>query len=310
MERTAWLRQGITEHDLGIEIGPLDRPIVVRPGSAVRYADHLDREGLIAKYAQHAGVDPAKIPHIDFVIGPAGLKGATGDARFRYLIASHVIEHVPDPIGWFNDIHDLLEDGGWVALAIPDRRRCFDALRRESTPGEWVEAALLGHTRPSPSRIFDALSNEVKLDGQISWNHQPTLEELKLSRTPAHALAITRSTLASGEYFDVHCWTFTPESFCNLMRTIVAAGLLELHLTELRGTEDNEFLVRLHRSDSMSRTARMATFPAKGERYRSLPEGFSAATYYQLNPDVEAAGVDANDHYVEYGSNEGRRWRY
>ncbi|MGL0785183.1 methyltransferase domain-containing protein [Xanthomonas translucens] len=309
MDRTAWLRQGITENHLGLEIGPLNHPIVGKPGAQIRYADHLGREALIQKYAAHSGVDPAGIPEIDYIIGPDGLLAAVGDDRFRYLIASHVIEHVPNPIKWLTDIHTLLEDGGWLALAIPDRGRCFDALRRETTAGEWVEAALLEHSRPSPGRIFDALANEVKLDDQISWNHQPALEELKLSRKPDHALSIARHVLASGEYFDVHCWAFTPESFCNLMRTVVAAGMLELHLLELRGTAENEFLVRLSRADHMDRTSRMASYPAAGERYRSLPEGFDANLYYHLNPDVRAAGVDPNDHYVEYGRREQRRWR-
>lgn len=309
MDRTVWLRQGIAEDYLGLEIGPLHRPIVRRPGAQIRYADHLGREALIQKYAAHTGVDAASIPEIDYIIGADGLLAAVGKDRFRYLIASHVIEHVPNPIKWMTDIQTLLEDGGWLTLAIPDRRRCFDALRRETTAGEWVEAAMLAHTRPSPGRIFDALANEVKLGDLISWNHQPALEELKLSRKPDHALSIATNVLASGEYFDVHCWVFTPESFCNLMRTVVAAGMLKLHLLDLRGTAENEFLVRLGRADHMDRTTRIASYPAAGERYRSLPKGFDAKRYYDLNPDVREAGVDPNDHYVEYGRSERRRWR-
>jgi hypothetical protein len=40
-----------------------------------------------------------------------------------------------------------------------------------------------------------------------------------------------------------------------------------------------------------------------------LPEGFDPATYLKLNPDVAAAGVDARNHYLQFGSHEGRRWR-
>ncbi|MDH4909013.1 methyltransferase domain-containing protein [Xanthomonas axonopodis pv. ricini] len=309
MDRIAWLTQGITPEDCGLEIGPLDRPIVPRQGHAIRYADHLDRNGLIHKYSEHVGVNPENIPDIDFVIGKDGLLSAVGEHRFRYFVASHVIEHVPNPIGWLNDIHDLLEDGGWAALAIPDHRQCFDALRSLSTAGDWVEATLMNHSRPSPSRIFDALSNEVTVDGAISWNHHPAIEEMRLSRSPRRALDIARHVLASGEYFDVHCWTFTPESFCNLMRTVVAADLVKLHLMDITPPRDNEFLVQLGRNDSMSQLDRRASYPASGERFRSLPDGFRAADYYRLNPDVAAATVDANDHYVEYGANEGRVWR-
>ncbi len=309
MDRTAWLTQAIAPEDIGLEIGPLDRPIVSRASHAIQYADHLDRTGLIHKYSAHNGVDPKKIPEIDFVIGAGGLLDAVGTRRFRYFVASHVIEHVPNPVGWLNDIHDLLEDGGWAALAIPDHRQCFDALRTLSTAGDWVEAALIGHPRPSPSRIFDALSNEVSVDGAISWNHHPGVEEMRLSRSPRRALDIARHVLASGEYFDVHCWTFTPESFCNLMRTVVAADLIQLHLMDITPRRDNEFLVRLGRNDTMSQLDRRASYPASGERFRNLPKDFSAASYYRLNPDVAAAGVDANDHYIEFGATEGRAWR-
>lgn len=36
--------------------------------------------------------------------------------------------------------------------------------------------------------------------------------------------------------------------------------------------------------------------------------GFDASAYYKANPDVEAAGVDALQHYMTYGKNEGRGW--
>ncbi|TXD40151.1 class I SAM-dependent methyltransferase [Xanthomonas campestris] len=281
MDRRAWLTREILPEDKGLEIGPLDRPIAQRPSHAVQYADHLDRSGLIEKYRAHGGVTAENIPDIDFVIGPQGLLQAVGDHRFHYLIASHVIEHVPNPIGWLNDIHNLLEDGGWASLAIPDHRQCFDALRSTSTAGDWVKAALVGHSRPSSSRIFDALSNEVSVGGAISWNHHPSVDEMRLSRSPRGALDIARHVLTSGEYLDVHCWTFTPESFCNLMRTVIAADLIQLHLLDITSRRDNEFLVRLGRNDAISQLDRRASYPASGERFRNLPKDFCAATYYR-----------------------------
>jgi hypothetical protein len=307
VERLAWLRQE-TPMDLpGLEIGPLDRPVMPRPGSAVLYADHLDSEGLRQKYAAHPMVDKDAIPHIDIVLSETNsLTSALGQRRLHYVIASHVIEHVPNPIGWLSELHDLLVDGGTINLAIPDKRRCFDALRRESTAGEWIDAFLMGHTRPSPSRIFDALSHEVTLEGNISWARTADLSELKLSRTTEHAYRITQQVFDSGEYFDVHCWAFTPESFPTLIRELTAAGLLSLSLGAMTDTVGGEFFVRLRRDDRLSRHELVAGFPAKGDRYRLLPKDFDAGAYYRLNPDVAAAGVDPYDHYIEYGRHEGR----
>lgn len=309
MDRVEWLKLGIPLDLSGLEIGPLDRPIMPRPGSAVLYADHLDQSGLRQKYARHEHVDKAAIPHIDIVLDGVPLGEAVGNNRLNYVIASHVIEHVPNPIAWLNELHDLLVDGGTISLAIPDRRQCFDALRRESTAAEWLDAYLLGHTRPSPARIFDALSHEVTFEGGISWIRPAHLSDLKLSRTTEHAYHIARQVFESGEYFDVHCWAFIPETFSNLMRSLTSAGLLALTLEAMTDTVGNEFLVRLKRDDGLSKQERVASFPARGNRYALLPTDFNASAYYRRNPDVAAADVDPYDHYIEYGRHEGRSFR-
>lgn len=309
LDRTQWLRNGLPTERPGLEIGPLDRPIMPRPGSAVLYADHLDKEGLKAKYASHAPVNGDTIPDIDFVIGQAGLRAGVGEQRLHYVIASHVIEHIPNPITWLADIHALLVDGGILVLAIPDLRRCFDALRRPSTAAEWIEAHLDNRTRPSPSRIFDAMCNEVQIDGTISWNYDPDPRDLILSRTAAAAYDLAQQFKQSGEYMDVHCWTFTPASFCNLMRTVAATGLLELKLQSITDTIGQEFLVRLSRSDTNDRADIVCSYPAAEGRYYLLPEDFDAGGYYRQNPDVKAAGMDPYDHYLQYGRNEGRHYR-
>lgn len=309
MDRLTWLRSDLPLDLPGIEIGPLDRPIMPRPGSAVLYADHLDRDGLRAKYEAHAPVDGDAIPDIDFVIDDAGLRAGVADQRLHYVIASHVIEHIPNPIAWLADIHALLVDGGVLVLAIPDLRRCFDALRRPSTAAEWIEAHLDNRTKPSPSRIFDAMCNEVQINGTISWNYDPDPRDLILSRTADAAYKIAKRLKKSDEYMDVHCWTFTPGSFCNLMRTVAATGLLSLRLDRMTETMAQEFLVRLRRDDGNDRGDIVCSYPASEGRYQLLPEGFDARTYYQKNADVKAAGLDPYDHYLQYGRHENREYR-
>ena len=55
----------------------------------------------------------------------------------------------------------------------------------------------------------------------------------------------------------------------------------------------------LSSAESIQRKARLA----------QLPDGFDAKLYLEANPDVAAAGVDAVDHYVEFGRAEGRPLR-
>lgn len=308
-DRNEWLRKGLPNDRPGIEFGPLDRPILTRPGYQVLYADHLDRNGLREKYALHAPVDVDAIPDIDFVLGKHDFRGTFGDGRLHYALASHVIEHVPNPIAWLRDIHDAFVDGGDLLLAIPDMRRCFDALRQPSTAAEWVGAYLEKHSKPSSTRIFDALANEVTVNGNITWAHDADPRDMILSRCPTKAYELAESVMKNGEYMDVHCWAFTPASFCNLLRAAVSAGLISLRLERMTDTLGHEFLVHLRRDDSSDLSDIVASYPAADGRYELLPPDFDARAYYRLNPDIRAARMDPYDHYLQYGWREGRSFR-
>jgi hypothetical protein len=43
--------------------------------------------------------------------------------------------------------------------------------------------------------------------------------------------------------------------------------------------------------------------------FAGLPPGFDRIWYLARNPDVEAAGIDAGEHFLKYGQFEGRHWR-
>lgn len=116
----------------GIEIGPLCRPVVTKEESRVIYVDHADADELRKKYAKQPTVDITQIVDIDAVWGGATLRQAVGHGfNVDYVVASHVIEHVPDLIGWLEELSSVLRDGGEVKLAVPDKRFTFDYLRRE-----------------------------------------------------------------------------------------------------------------------------------------------------------------------------------
>jgi Domain of unknown function (DUF4214)/Methyltransferase domain len=108
-----------------IEIGPSFRPIAPKgEGWNTRSLDHTTREGLIAKYRGHPGVDVNRIEEVDFVWAggslidavPASLHGT-----FDAFVASHVIEHTPDLIAFLDAAGALLKPDGVVVLAIPDK---------------------------------------------------------------------------------------------------------------------------------------------------------------------------------------------
>ena len=156
---------------LGIEIGPLTSPIVTRDMGAIRYVDYATAEELKAKYADEAGVDTSKIVEVDYIWGAQSLPDLVGnEAPFDYAIASHVIEHVPDLIGWLKELHAILKPGGILSLAIPDKRFCFDYRRDLTKPADILEAYLRRSRKPSPRQVFDHLASAVARQGAIAWS--------------------------------------------------------------------------------------------------------------------------------------------
>src|SRR4051794_18383429 len=122
---------------IGLEIGALHHPIVERsrqsqmPSANVLYVDHADTAALQAKYADHAEVD--EMVDVDVVWGDGVLADALGDrGPVGWVVASHVLEHVPNLVGWLDQLADVMLEGAVLSLAVPDKRYCFDIRRRET----------------------------------------------------------------------------------------------------------------------------------------------------------------------------------
>jgi SAM-dependent methyltransferase len=114
----------------GIEIGALNNPLAVDGRRArVRYVDMLDREGLLAKNPELSPAEREKVKAPDIVAEAEDL-GVIPDASVDFVIASHILEHLPNPIRAIREFHRVLRAGGLLYLAIPDKRQSFDRERR------------------------------------------------------------------------------------------------------------------------------------------------------------------------------------
>ncbi len=168
-DRVAMLIKNLKLEKQGLEIGPLHKPIVPKKGTGVLYADHLPTDKLHEKFSNDEHVSNDQIQDVDIVVGPSGIRDAVGSRRFNYVVASHVIEHIPNPLEWLNEIYGFLEPEGILSLAIPNKRYCFDRLRRLTTATDWIGAWLQKATKPTPVQILDVLSNTVNHNGDIFW---------------------------------------------------------------------------------------------------------------------------------------------
>lgn len=233
----------------GIEFGPLHDPLIRPSVGNIRYIDHASTNDLKKKYARDPVVNLEKFVNVDYVWTGQPLKPLIGDyAPVDYVVASHVIEHVPNPIGWFHQIHSVLKPGGVLALAIPDKRFCFDCMRRTSEAHDLIGAYLAKLQRPSATMVFDHYSNVVNFEGRLSWNSwdpAPDPSKLKKAHSLEEAIAKARSAAETEEYFDAHCWVFTPESFLDILSSLVHVGLLPFRVCSFHDVDGSEFFVSL-----------------------------------------------------------------
>jgi len=250
--RSQRLLSGLSGEDRLIEIGPSFNPVAAKSaGWNTVVVDHGSRAELVAKYATARDVDTSLIEDVDVVWrgGPLENGFAPADAgTFTALIASHVLEHVPDPIAFFQSAGTLLHPTrGSIRLALPDKRLCFDLFRPAVTTGR-VLAAHRGHgARHSYADLFDHVAYLTRLAGRAAWAREP-LTALSLDHTLQQARGNAESgTTATAEYVDCHAWQFTPASFELLVLELGVLGEIDWRIEWLEPQSAMEFLVSLSR---------------------------------------------------------------
>jgi predicted SAM-dependent methyltransferase len=236
---------------IGAEIGALDRPIVTRQMGQIRYIDHDTTEALKAKYAPSGHqVDLCSIVDVDYVWGEKGLADLlAAEAPLDYVIASHVIEHVPSLIGWLSEVRAILKPGGILSLAIPDKRQCFDCQRSLTKTADVVEAYLLNSKAPSARQIFDYLHSAVSFQGNIAWGGAVNEADFVHCHSILDAWNVKKQAVTTSDYCDVHCWVFTPCSFFKILQDLITLNLLKFEVAQFYDTEGCEFLVSLRAMD-------------------------------------------------------------
>lgn len=239
----------------GLEVGPLLDPVVLRGETNVRYVDVHSAEVLREHYADHPGLSLEDIVDPDFTLIDAdGLvrslpEAVGGAAPFDWVLASHVIEHVPDVIGWLHEVADVLADRGRVVLAVPDRRFSFDAARPATTVGEMLLAHQRRDQMPSVRAIYDHYRCAVQLEARALWDGAVAGPEHRI-----HALDYVLDRMARAErgtYVDCHVWLFTPASFVTQMCELGELDQFPYAIEQIVPTAPNdlEFYVVLHRLD-------------------------------------------------------------
>jgi hypothetical protein len=243
-DRNDRLTTGLPLDRPGLEIAPLYRPTVTKDRGRVFYLDVCPAEESRAK---HAGYEHDEIVDIDVVWTPgrALIDCVPEGRRFAWAIASHALEHVPDPIGWLVEVLGCMETGAVLSLALPDARRCMDAFRPETTVAQLIESWIRRDRVPSARQIYDFLSLGVS-DG---WEGHDGRSEraLEVSDCTRHyskqqALDFVFHVWTTGSYLDIHCSVFSPLTFRETIEELVELGLLDVAVSKPISVGDEFFV--------------------------------------------------------------------
>jgi SAM-dependent methyltransferase len=204
-----------------LEIGPFNTPLLSGPN--VSYFDVLPQDELIVR-ATSIGLDPAGVPHIDYVSPMSDL--SIVKHCFDVVISSHCLEHQPDLIGHLKGVRKLLRPGGAFFILMPDKRYCFDHFIPLSNLAEIIVAhrerrkthalrSVIEHrvltTHNDPLRHWRGDHGNIFDD--VQWRVQAALDEFDSS---------------NGSYIDVHAWYFTPDSFSAILSALQSAKMSPL----------------------------------------------------------------------------------
>jgi SAM-dependent methyltransferase len=234
------LHGGLTRHLVGsgIEVGPGHSPLVESNSwLAVRYLDRWEPDRNAELFPELEG---ATFPKPDLVVDlNRDALGVVPSESEDFIVCSHVLEHLANPLRAIDDFHRVLRPGGTLLILLPDRRRTFDKDRRPTQ---------LEHI------IADFKAGEIEVDDEHIIEY---LTNTGSDPEALHAIATDPQTRASildlkrDRSIHVHCWTmeeFVPiigyaiEALHN--RWVFVDGLL----TEEQGAESIEFGLVLSRS--------------------------------------------------------------
>lgn len=298
--RTALLRAKIPVDGPGLEIGPGYNPLVPKAeGFKVETVDYTDADGLRAKYRATPNVDVAAIETVDHVLdGSKSLSEAINrPGAFAYIVASHVIEHTPDMLGFLKSCQTLLAPGGVLLLAVPDKRHCFDVFQPLTSTGMVLQAHLDHRTRPTPGAVFDDVAYNAVRAGAIGWG--PTDDGQLTFFAPLDAAARAfRAARQRPDYCDVHVWRYVPSSFRLILRDLHEIGEIALKEAWFHDSVGNEFYVTLSSTgagcpvDRLT-LARQALTEQAGIRLEDAPEAEAPCPLIQTPGAAQATAHGA-----------------
>jgi SAM-dependent methyltransferase len=168
----------------GIELGPGHHPFALPlPGVEVSFVDRWSPEegrDLFPQMGPYAAQPDVKVDFNTDRLGPIA------DASQDFVIASHVLEHLAEPLGFIAEIHRVLRPGGIALLLLPDRHRTRDHNRAPTPLGHLVAEYREGVHETSDAHLIEFLHTRGQLVPESPEERQAVLDRHRLQSIHVH----------------------------------------------------------------------------------------------------------------------------
>lgn len=235
-----------------LELGPLNRSLLDSKKFKQYYFGDIRSTEEIKdlykgnKYLEKTGlsVDVDSIINIDFVIKSTYKETFKNVEKFDYVIVSHVLEHIPNLLFFFEDIQNILKPKGELIILYPDRRFCFDYLRADSKFSDIYDVYIRGMSRVA-SQVLDFYSNVVKENEPTKFWDLNFKIPVENKNNFVKNIQAYESTSQGISEEDVHYWPFSDTAFLKFLYDCAVHRIFNVSLKDFVPTQINtqEFLL-------------------------------------------------------------------
>ncbi len=226
--RRSFLLKHIKLSRKGLEIGPYDYPTIFKSEADISYLDWKTRAQLIAEC--HSQDEIGSIPEIDYIVASNNYMQYVPD-KFDYIIANHVLEHIPNLIQWLSNITEMLNPEGVLFLALPDKEFTFDKYRPNTT---------LSHLLIDYYEFVENISKEHMLEQELFYDlefiNKPMVISERLNRARLEAV------FSQEIHIGYHCHIFQSKTVLDtIFKPLIMMGYLNLDILEFVSARETNY---------------------------------------------------------------------
>ena len=239
----------------GVEIGAFKTPI---PGIKPIYVDRFSEYANEPTLADYQG-DACDLPF--------------ENSSLQYIVSSHVIEHVANPLAAFKEWCRVLRHNGIIYMVVADRRKTFDHTRPLTSVEHMIEDFQQETTQVDPTHIDD-------FSFGVDWTQfspdtpEPDIESKRNAQAQAY-----REAISQGLEINIHFHTFEPASMQQLLQATShqpefshQIEIVEIH-PEFPETNPNGFLIVARVKKNFSERIK-SLFTPRGSSLKSSAQKF------------------------------------